>query len=262
MNKKAVSNVVGFILIFTVSVSIASVTIVALNALTEKKQLQIGREMATDIANMVADAVVDVVTASRALVNTNYTKIIKLPTDKLAGSEYYIEITDSFVYVNTTDGRISVSSTLFNSGGYGIIFSGRVYSGQKYISVNFNHTSPVYKFDFGTPSSFELGNVSGSTTDYSPCEVGYIRISNTTLMKGGNTGGWPRINGGLYDGTFFSYMTPIVIYNTSPNSTNLSKYPLRIILPSWFPYSAVDKTDEGDPIVIFWEPSSETVNFL
>ncbi|RLG44012.1 MAG: hypothetical protein DRN81_05415, partial [Thermoproteota archaeon] len=169
------------------------------------------------------------------------------------------------IYVNSTDGRISVNTTTFNAEKLGIFMDGKVYGsvGKAYICSN--KTSSVFKIDFGTPSDYELGKSSVPDDNHSPVEPGYIRVSNLTQVKtwqgGGSWPGWNETGGNTVD-VYFVYHVPIVIrYQPSPAGISagesyptLRNYPIRVVIPSWFPYDLVNKTSDGEPKIVFWEP--------
>lgn len=256
-----VSNIVGFVIIFGITTIIFTATILSFSIFIDNKKTEVGRDVALDVANRIADSLVDAVTTIRSLSDTNYTKCVDIP-DKIMGKDYYIELTTDRIYVNSTDGRISVNTTTFNAEDLGIFMDGKVYgsSGKAYIQSN--KTSSVFKIDFGTPSRYELGN---ADDDHSPVEPGYLRVSNLTQIKTwSGTGSWPGWNetGGDSVDVYFVYHVPIVITHQPPPSfisqgetyETLSNYPVQVVIPGWFPYDLVNKTSSGEPKIVFWEP--------
>lgn len=266
--ERAVSHIVGFVLVISIATILMTTTIFTFNVLVERKNKEAGEKIALDLANRIADSVVDAVTVIRNLRDTNYTKVIDLP-ESLGGKDYYIELTKDKVYVNTTDGFISVSSTLYSSAKLGINLYGKVYASAGQVYVRCNKTSSTYKIDFGTPSSYDLGKSSTPTMDYSPTEQGYFRVSNLTKISLDKEE-WIKwnISGEHTTRTFpFPYLIPVLVDHSAPPDRNESSSPtdpdyqilynftVKVKIPPWFPYHLVKKTDAGEPKIAFWEPN-------
>ena len=261
VDRKGVSHLIGFVLIFSLCVMLLVATLSILDSLVETKKNEVAREVALEVANRVCDAIVEAVTSARVLEDSNYTKIVELPS--MEGMDYYIELSNGKVYVNTTDGRISVDKNVYGIEELGFLLKGKVYGSAGRVRISINATQPFLSVDFGTPSSFERGDSPVPTNDYSPVEPGWFRVSNLTKIFHGCGGYWPKYKLGGKE-ILFLYRVPIGIDNrnytygsgsvtsTIP-SQDLSDYSALVCLPPSFPYHLVDKTGEGEPRIIFWE---------
>ncbi|HEC86734.1 MAG TPA: DUF2341 domain-containing protein, partial [Thermoplasmatales archaeon] len=261
VDRKGVSHLIGFVLIFSLSVVLLAAALFTFNSLVDTKKNDTAREFALEVVNRVSDAIVEAVTSARVLEDSNYTKIVELPS--IEGIDYYVELSNGKVYVNTTDGRISVNKNVYGTEELGFLLKGKVYGSAGRVKISINATQPFLSVDFGTPSSFEKGNSPIPTNDYSPVEPGWFRASNLTRIFYGYGGYWPKYKLGGKE-ILFLYRVPIGIDNrnytyssgsvtsTIP-SQDLSDYSALICLPPSFPYHLVDKTAEGEPRIIFWE---------
>ncbi len=230
-DNSGVSNVVGYLFSFTIASILMVSSFTVTNSILDDKTRNVAVIQARSIADKVADAIIDAVTVTQSMPDAEYTKIIDMPRD-FAGfigrRQYYVEVTGSKVFVNSTDGSISENSSNFNAGEFGVGLAGRVYSGSGKLQVSYDPSDYVYKFDFGT----------GNSVDYSPVKRGYYQVSEHTLLNpDGRDPPWIYPN--------HSYRLPILINNTGPGdaegnitSENLTGYPVRIVLDqSFFDYS-------------------------
>jgi hypothetical protein len=151
-NKKAVSHVIGFIFMMMLISTTSVAVIYTSNLLIDNKTRDAAEILAQDVANIVADNVMGAVTARRSLPESTYDAEIDIPPN-LAGRGYYVEITDSVVFVNTSDGCISKNSTNYNAEEFEIGISGRVSGSNGKIRIFAEKTTDVFKFDFGDPDS-------------------------------------------------------------------------------------------------------------
>ncbi|MCD6237522.1 MAG: DUF2341 domain-containing protein [Thermoplasmata archaeon] len=206
-NKRAVSEVVGYILMITIASTVLAATIYTSSQIIDRKITEVGSYQAKALANQIADAIVDVTWIKRSLPDANYERIIKLPDD-IAGLSYYIQLTDDAVYVNTSDGRISEKSTTYKAKDLGIGVSGKVYGGTGNIKIACNKTEYVYRFDFGPYK--KMGN---SKIPSSPVQTGYYWVSNAT-----------KIGGDSWDDPSRPYRVILEVLNTGNGTHNLSNY--------------------------------------
>lgn len=197
-----------------------SATIFTVNSYIETKKQDVGRELALDIANYVADAIVDGVTTKSSLPAASYERILEVPPD-LAGRSYYIEVTEAAVYVNSTDGSISRTCSNYNAENMHVGISSpslKVYPSTGKIKVFCNETRFVHRFDFGNSTS--------------PLEPGYERVTP------GNATDWYNITS--------RYRINITINNTvsedeldnniSAQNLTYFQYPISLY-PANFDYS-------------------------
>ena len=238
----AASQVIGFILVIVIALSLLASGLYITRYLVDRRVDEIAGLQAQAIANSIEDAIIDAVTVKRSLQDADYQRIIDIPQTLVGGRDYYVELTESYVYVNSTDGRISAKCTNYNAKNLHIGFSGKVYSGGGKIKVVCNRTEYIYKLDFGTPSSAEMGT-GNNYNDYSPVEPGYIRVSNLSVVGGGKD--WPT---SLKD---WKYRIPITINNTNITSyaqagyesQSLNNYPILLSIASDTLYEHTDGSD-------------------
>ena len=192
--------------------------------------------IAEDIAHVVSDSVLNAVATRRNMIDTSYKFSVDIPRT-LAGKTYYVELTDEKVFVNSTDGFISVNCTTYNSEEFNYGLTGKAYGSNGRIKIFCEKVKDLYKFDFGTPDS----RVSS----------GYITITDVNLSEGEWLEGW-------------NYRLPLSINNSIPyylwglgiNPIDLYSFSYPIILqPSYFDYS---KAKEDGTDIRFYDRS----NFL
>jgi len=169
-NKKGVSNVLGYLLSFSIASIVMVSAVVITTGIINNRTATVAELQAQSIANKVADALVEAFAVDQSMPDADYTKTLDLPVD-IAGRSYYIEVTDKAVYVNTTDDLVSKSSPAYGAGKSKTGVSGeRIYSGSRAINISIERSDVVYQFDFGT----------GNNTKHSPVEAGYYLVSNTS----------------------------------------------------------------------------------
>jgi len=216
-----VSQVLSYILTFVIIVSFVSGVIIASKILIDNKRFEAACLEARNIANYVADVVMEAATIKQKYPYANYERVLYLPQD-IAGRSYYIEITDKKVYVNSTDGAVSVNSTNYNLEELCLGVNGRAFGGK--VKIYCNKSRYVYKFDFGTPDS--------------PLEPDYTRITNISSNDNWALDDW-------------KYRTRISIYNPSQTEPLPGNFQIMIILTKEnFDYSHV-KDDGSD--IRFWD---------
>jgi hypothetical protein len=226
-----VSHIVGYML----TLSITSLVLVTLIFITtgeiDGKYLSAAEIYAEDLSNQIADFVVNICLMKETYENANYSINLDIPTQLVDRYSYYIEIDNSKVYVNSSDGRISKNSTLYDiPQRLNIKAIGRV-EGTNKLTIFSNKSDYIYKFDFGTNMSYGF--------------KGYTRVTDECIDTG-----WRDAN--------YKYRTPINIYN--PLSVPISDYQILIqINENNFDYSLADRNgsdlkffDSSDRSLYYW----------
>ncbi len=251
------SNVIGYSLTLGITTLLLTSSVLITNSLLDNKTRQIAELQAQNIADQVADSVLEALIAY-SMESTEYEKTIDVLTD-LSGfifsRSYYVEFTDENVYVNTTDGSISRQSTLYNTEVLGVGLSGRAYVSSGQIKISYDKPDIVYKLDFGT----------GNSINHSAVQAGYHMVSRNTTIH-------PFARSPFWHDSRYRYRIPIKIENKVPpgfedtyTSKNLTNFPIKMILrPSNFDYSKANVNIlsssealsdlvfyDGDPVKIF-----------
>jgi len=242
-NKKGVSNVFGYLFSFAVASMVMISAVIMTKNVMDDRAAKVGNMEAQSIANKVADAIVEAMAVGQSMTNSDYSRALDLPND-IAGLNYYIEITEKFVYVNTTNGVIRKSCPNYGAGSSNIgVANGKIYGGTGSVSVILDRPDPVYKFDFGT----------GNVTSHSPVETGYFVVTNKSAV-GGSDAPWLD--------EYCKARVPILVENDSPES--MIDTPVKIVLsPSNFDYSMANVTVNSSSSVksdlTFYDPSLAVV---
>ncbi len=188
-NNSGVSHLIGYMLTLSLTTVIIAVTIITTNALIEEKASDASEIHAKNIANRVANAIINVYVLKEQYPNANYSTVLEIPLRLADHFSYYIEIDNSAVYVRSTNGNINEKSTLYNvTNKQSIEISGKIYGGNGAINISCNSYDYIYRFDFGTNTS--TGN------------TGHTRVTNSS-----NNNNWPD---SLKE---WKYRTPIIIKN-------------------------------------------------
>jgi len=217
-NKEAVSNVLGYLISFMVAASVMTSSVLITTNIIDDKTTSVAEMEAQSLANKVADALVEAVESKQSMPEASYQKTLDVPMD-LAGKSYYIETTSTKVYVNTTDGAVSKSSTTYSAEGLNIGISGRVYSGHGEFDLTSNKSDFAYKLDFGT----------GNSTDHSPVESGYCMVSDRSAIT-------QSLREPPWWNPDYHYRIPIKMENDA--SEELEDVPVKIVLDTTnFDYS-------------------------
>jgi len=210
-NNKGVSEVVSYALSLGIMALLIGGIYVTVNAAIEDKLSTSGSVVAENIADHIADGVLNTIYIKENHPNSDYKVDLKIPL-KISGKDYYIKLTNDKVFVNTTDGTISEYSTFFNVSKRACldISSEEIYGSQQYVTIYSKKSDYVYKFDFG------------GFNDGAPWEKfdGYIRITNTS---NDNVPGYDILNV-----LGFHNCTPIKIVN--PTDETIEYYPVLIQL--------------------------------
>lgn len=240
-DERGVANLVAYLFSFSIASMMMVSSVFITNGIVENKTNQIAGLEAQSAANKIAYGIIEAIMSRQFNSGSNYTKTLDIPLD-LAGLNYYIEITDTMVYVNTSYGWVSKSCSIYNAGDSNIgISTGRISSGGSKIGINYEEPDYVYKFDFG------IGNI----TSHSPVETGYNIMS-------------PDVGSDWFDNDYI-YRLPINISN--PSSENLTDVPVKIVLnPRNFDYNHANVTIASSSWafsdLIFYDPDPATTNKL
>jgi len=217
-NREAVSNVLGYLISFMVAASVMTSSVLITTNIIDDKTTSVAEVEAQSLANKVADALVEAVESKQSMPEASYQKTLDIPMD-LAGKSYYIETTSTKVYVNTTDGAVSKSSTTYGAEDLNIGISGRVYGGSSELDLLSNKSDFAYKLDFGT----------GDSTNHSPVESGYCMVSNRSSAT-------QSLREPIWWNPNYQYRIPIKVKNDA--SEELDEVPVKIVLDTTnFDYS-------------------------
>jgi len=230
-NKKGISNVLGYLLSFAIASIVMVSAVIITSGIINNRTAAVAELQAQSIANKVADAIVEAVTVDQSMPEGDYTKTMDIPLD-IAGRQYYIEITDAAVYVNTTDGIVSKSAPTYGAGSSKTgISSDTIYSGGSEIEISLERSDVIYKFDFGT----------GNNTEHSPVESGYYTVSNTSSA-------YPEMLNPPWWNQSYPYRVPIRVENDAIQ--DVDEATVKIVLnPSNFDYSLANVTVISPSIV-------------
>lgn len=135
LDKQGVSQVIGFILTFTI-ISIVTISVIytASTIVNNRNNLAASLE-AEDISNYIANAIVECTATRQLFPHANYSKTLEVPA-KLGGRSYYVEVSNQSIYVNTTDDIISEKSTVFNQEQIGVYLEGKALMGRGEIIIS------------------------------------------------------------------------------------------------------------------------------
>ncbi len=195
-----ISGILSYLFSFSLATIVMVTSVFITTGVIDEKTTQVAELEAQSIANKISDGILEAMTIRETQPTRNFSKTLKIPVD-LAGRSYYVEAKNSTVFVNTTDGRVSESSTTYNSlnTDIGVSSLGRVYGGSGKIRVSFTRPDYVYKLDFGT----------GNSTHHSPVEYGYHMVNkDSTDIPTQRDGVWTLEN--------YQYRIPILVENDSP----------------------------------------------
>lgn len=230
-NNNAVSNILSYAFTFAIASMLVTSVVVVTNNVIDNKINEVAEIEARNLANYISNAIVEAASIKQAVSESEYQKQIIIPL-KLAGKDYFIDVLDDKVVVKTYDGKVSVSSSTYNTNDLGIGVAQTKISGSVgEIIVKADKNDYVYKIDF----------VAGDKDIHSPVEAGFYKVNNITAASGS------------FD--FGPYKLPIKVEN--PSSKELVDMPVKIVLNnSNFDYSncyvspvesSVDSEDLEDP---------------
>ncbi len=132
---------------------VATSSILVVNTIIDEKTSSAAEIHARDIANKISDAIINVCLFKENYPSANYSTTVDIPYQLIDYFNYYIELNNNFVFINSTDGLVNVKNSLYNcSGRIGWDIQGRVDGADKLV-ISCNSSNYVYKFDFGTSNS-------------------------------------------------------------------------------------------------------------
>jgi|GEM_PF-1761007 len=242
-NRKGVSNVFGYLFSFAVASMVMVSAVIMTKNVMDDRSAKVGNMEAQTVANKMADAIVEAIAAGQSMTDGDYSRALDLPND-IAGLDYYMEVTDKFVYVNTTNGVISKSCPNYGAGSSNLgIANSKIYGGSGSVRIILDRSDYVYKFDFGV----------GNLTSHSPAETGYFVVTNKSSIYGNDP---PWLN------EESKARAPILIENDSPD--DLVNVPVKIVLSqSNFDYSMANVTINSSSSIKsdlnFYDPSMQVI---
>jgi len=243
IDKKGISNVLGYLFSFAIASLVMISAVLLTTSIIDDRTAKVGNMEAQSIANKIADGIIEAVAVGESTSDMDYNKVLDIPTD-IAGRNYYVEITDRAVYVNTTDGLVSKSCPTYGAESSKIgLLHGRFYGGSGKINITLNKPDVAYRFDFGT----------GNITSHSPVESGYYMVTNSSSTDS------TRCDPPWWNAEYKARV-PILVNNDSPE--NLVDVPVKVVLSSSsFDYSlanvTVDSSSEVASNLMFVDPSRQ-----
>lgn len=142
LNDKAVSQVVGFMTSFSIVILITGSSIYTVSFLIDQRVEYVSEITGESIVNYVTNTIIECSAAMEICENANYSKTIEVPY-KILDRSYYIEASNNFIYLNTTDVSISVSGTTYNQDKLGTNISGKAYGSSGFIKI-YNIDDNIY----------------------------------------------------------------------------------------------------------------------
>ena len=110
--RQAVSHIIGYVLTLSLMAMVVAAALLMTNSVIEDKTRSAAELYAKDLANRVADAVVNVCLMKEQYPNANYSMSLEIPPQLINRYPYYIKLDNHNVYVNTTDGQVRSKSTI------------------------------------------------------------------------------------------------------------------------------------------------------
>jgi hypothetical protein len=142
-NRRGVSQVVGFILTFTVISMLTASLIYSTSVLLEQRNKIASEIIADDVISYVTYSIIECAAVKQTYPNSNCTMIIDIPLS-IGGNEYYIEATTSKIFLNTTNGQITRNGTTYKQETLCDRISGKVYSSQGEVNIKSNELNYIY----------------------------------------------------------------------------------------------------------------------
>lgn len=151
----AVSHLMGYMLTLALTTVIITVTIITTNSLIDNKAKQAAEIYAENIANQVSSAISNLCEMKKQYPNAKYTLDLDIPAKLVNRFNYYIEIDDNNAIVESYNGMVKKSCSLYNVTIENAIdvVGGRIDATNMVLKLLSNSTDYVTKFDFGTDSS-------------------------------------------------------------------------------------------------------------
>jgi len=191
--RQAVSHIIGYVLTLSLMAMVVAAALLMTNGVIEDKTRSAAELYAKDLANRVADAVVNVCLMKEQYPNANYSMTLEIPLQLINRYPYYIKLDNHNVYVNTTDGQVKSKSTIYGAAKMLSMDMTGIIQGSNKLIAYCNRTDYIHAFDFGTNRS--SGN------------LGYTRITDNCT-----NGNWH------FDS--MKYRTPIKINNPTGSAVN------------------------------------------
>jgi len=141
-NNKAVSQVVGFIISFAIISLITGSAISSVGTLAEQRVEYASEINANAIVNYITNSIIECSATRQACPNANYSKTVELPI-KINNKNYYIEATNEWIFLNTTDGTIHVKTSTYNQGLLNTNIQGKVYCSSGLVTI-YNVGSDIF----------------------------------------------------------------------------------------------------------------------
>ena len=222
-NNLAVSHVVGYMLTITIIALFVTSMIITTTIIVSEKKEDTAKKKAQAVLDQITNSIIECATIKQLYPSANYVKNIEIPT-AIVDQSYYVEFSDEYVYLNTTNGKISLKSSNYNLGNLNIGIGGKVPSSTGVIKIYCNSTNYVNRFDFGT--------------SVSPLYVleKYTKATDSCYPAGPDNPPWPS----EYKG--FLYRMPFYLFNpnTEEPCDQLSDFQIRLQLnPQVFNYDHV-----------------------
>jgi len=142
LNNEAVSQVVGFMISFSIIIMITGSSIYTVSFLIDQRVEYVSKITGETIVNYVTNTIIECSATIDACTDVNYSKTIEIPTE-IHDRSYYIEASSSMIYLNTTDDFIKVSGTTYNQDKLGTNIYGSVYGSSGLIKI-YNVGSDIY----------------------------------------------------------------------------------------------------------------------
>lgn len=172
-NRKAVANVLGYVFSFSVISLIMSFSVLTTTSIIDTKSHEAAALEAQNIANQIADAIVNAVSVAQSMPQASYYDIVSLPED-LAGYSYYISVDDYSVYVYTKDGEVHKSCLNYNTKHLDFDIRGDITGGEEGIAVSYQSPKFIYKLDFGKGNGVD-------SKSHSPVKTGYYLVTENSI---------------------------------------------------------------------------------
>ena len=144
-NNSGVAEVSSLVFILAIESIIISVTIFGLSETIDSRIERLGELQAQIAVNSVTDAITDAVSSGTRFPNLMFTRVVEVP-ETLGGRPYYIEVNNTIIFANSTDGQISVSSTTFSNEELDFNIYGMVYVYSSEVIVEYKNGEIVLKY--------------------------------------------------------------------------------------------------------------------
>jgi len=174
-NSQAVSNILGFVFSFSILSLIMSFSVLTTISIIDAKSHEAASVEAQNLANQIADAMVNAITISQSMPNAEYYNYFEFP-ETLAGFDYYITIENNIISVKTTDGEIHKSCPMYNTNYLAFNIEESITGGQEGISIAYSPPEFIYKIDCGAGDPVQNDSIS-----HSKVKSGYSYVTENSL---------------------------------------------------------------------------------